>query len=170
MLLRTIGYLGIALLVVFATFGMIIVFSNRDWYGVFMMTGFYAMLIFFWHGLRSSGRRESNPALRDASGLGWYGETFGAFFNGPILHTPEGMVLLFGTGISLLFAVLAWFVPSIVAINPARSSITTTLFSLWPIMLFTIYIKFCSPHFHPRVYTTLIMICSIGFPFYLVYK
>lgn len=167
---RSIGYLGIALLLVIATFGIFVAFSNRDWYGVFIMVVFLGILAFFWHALRSAARRETDPALRAASGLGWYGESLGSLFRGPVLHTIEGLALVCGSAISLLFAVFAWFAPSMVAVNPARSSINTTLFCLWPILLFVIYVKFCGPHFRQSIYTSLVMLFAVGFPFYLAYK
>ena len=167
---RSIGYIGIALLLVVATFGIFVAFSNRDWYGVFLMAVFLGIIGFFWYALRSAAQRETDPALRAASGLGWYGESLGSLFRGPVLHTIEGLALVCGSAISLLFAVFAWFAPSMVAVNPARSSINTTLFCLWPILLFVIYVKFCGPHFRQSIYTSLVMLCAVGFPFYLAYK
>ena len=169
-LTRSIGYLGIALLLVIATFGIFVAFTNYDWYGVFIMVVFLGILTFFWHALRSAARRETDPALRAASDLGWYGESLGALFRGPVLHTIEGLVLVCGSSISLVFAVFAWFAPSMVAVNPARSSINTTLFCLWPIVLFVIYVKFCGPHFRQSIFTSLVMLCAASFPFYLAYK
>ncbi len=169
-LLRSIGYLGIALLLVAATIGIFVALTNRDWYGVFIMVVFLGILAFFWHALRSAARRETDPTLRAESGLGWYSETLGSLFRGPILHTFEGLALVCGSAISLLFAVLAGFAPSMMAVNPGRSSINTTLFCLWPILLFVIYVKFCGPHFRQRIYTSLAMLCAVGFPFYLAYR
>ena len=167
---RAIGYLGIALLLVVATIGIVLAFANHDWYGVFIMVGFVGILALFWHMLRSAARRETDPALRAASGLGWYGESLGARFRGPVLHTFEGLAVVFGSAVSLLFAFLAWFAPAIVALSPARSSINVALFCCWPILLFVLYVKFCGPHFRQSMYTSVVMLCAAGFPFYLAYK
>jgi len=167
---RAIGYFGIALLLAIASFGIVVAFAKHDWYGVFIMVGFVAILAFFWHSLRSAAKRETSPALKAASGLGWYGESLGALFRGPVLHTFEGLAVVFGSALSLLYAVLAWFSPSMVALSPTRSSINTTLFCLWPILLFVVYVKFCGPHFRQSLYTSLVMLCAAGFPFYLAYK
>ena len=164
---RSIGYLGIALLLVVATFGTFVAFKNRDWCGVFIMVVFLGILTFFWHALRSAARRETDPALRAASNLGWYGESLGSLFRGPVVHTIEGLVLVCGSVISLLFAVFAWFAPPMVGLNPARASINTTLFCLWPVLLFVFYVRFCGPHFRQSIYTSLVMLCAGGFPFYL---
>mgnify|MGYP003381740485 FL=1 len=167
---RAIGYLGITLLLALATFGIFVAFTKHDWYGVFVMVGFLGILAFFWHALRAAAKREQDPALRAASGLGWYGESLSALFRGPVLHTFEGLTVVCGSVISLLYAVLAWFSPSMVALNPARASINTTLFCLWPILLFVVYVRFCGPHFRQSLYTSLVMLCAVGVPFYIAYK
>lgn len=167
---RAIGYLGIALLLVVATFGIVVAFAKQDWYGVFITVCFLGILALFWHILRSAAKRETDPALQAASGLGWYGESLGALFRGPVLHTFEGLTVIFGSAISLLFAFLAWFAPVVVALSPGRSSINAALFSCWPILLFVLYVKFCGPHFRQSMYTSLVMLCAAGFPFYLAYK
>ena len=114
---RAIGYLGITLLLALATFGIFVAFTKHDWYGVFVMVGFLGILAFFWHALRAAAKSEQDPALRAASGLGWYGESLSALFRGPVLHTFEGLTVVCGSVISLLYAVLAWFSPSMVALN-----------------------------------------------------
>jgi hypothetical protein len=167
---RTIGYVGIALLLTVAAFGVFVAFAKHDWYGFFVMVGFIGILAFFWHALRAAARRERDPALHTASGLGWYGEPLGALVRGPVLHTLEGLVFVCGSAISLLYAVLASSAPSMVALNPARASINSTLFCLWPILLFVVYVKFCGPHFRQSLYSSLVLLCAAGFPFYLAYK
>lgn len=167
---RTIGCLGIALLFAVAIFGIVIAFKKQDWYGVFIMVGFLGILAFSWYVLLAASRRETAPALKAASGLGWYDESVGVLFRGPVLHTFEGLVVVCGSAISLLCAVLAWFAPALVWLSPARAPINTALFGLWPILLFVVYVKFCGPDFRQRKYTSLIMLCAAGFPFYLAYK
>lgn len=169
-ILRAIGYIGIIILLAIATLGVVAAFSHRDWYGVFLMTFFFILLVLFWKGLRFAARRENDPSLKKEIDFGWYGESLGSFFRGPILHTPEGNILLIGTAISLVFALLAWFFSALVGLNPSRSAINTTIFSMWPVLLFSFYVKFCAPHFRPSLYTMLLMLCATGAPFYLAYK
>lgn len=167
---RTIGYIGIALLAPIAAFGLFTAFSNRDWYGLLLTVGFVALLIFFTHSLRSAAQRESNPALKTANDLGWHGEPLSALFRGPILHTPEGLIMLLGSLASLLFASLSFFVPSLIDLTSSRSAINAAMFAMWPILLFVIYIRSCAPHFQPSVFSSLLILCTAGFPFYMAFK
>lgn len=169
-ILRSVGYLGIIVLLAIATFGFAVAFSRRDWYGVFLMTFFFILLVLFWKGLRFAARSENDPSLKEEFDLGWFGESLGSLFRGPILHTPEGNILLIGATLSLIFALLAWFIPTLVGLNPSRSAINATLFTLWPILLFGFYVKFNAPHFRTSLYTILLMLCAMGAPFYLAYK
>lgn len=167
---RTIGYIGIALLSLIAALVLVIAFSNRDWYGILLMVGFVALLILFAHSLRSAAQREANPALKASSGLGWYGEPLSALFRGPILHTPEGLIMLLGSLASLLFALLSFFAPSWIGLASDRSTINATMFGLWPILLFVFYIRYCAPSFEPSLFSSLLVLCTAGLPFYIAFK
>ncbi len=167
---RLIGYLGIALLVPVGVLGLVTAFSRQDWHGFLLMAGFVGLLVFFAYSLRSAAQRESSPALKAGSNLGWYGEPLSALFRGPILHTPEGLIMLVGSLTSVLFAFLSFFLPSWIGLSSNRSEINATVFGIWPIVLFVFYIKFCAPDFKPRVYSSLLVLCSAGLPFYMAFK
>lgn len=167
---RTIGYIGIAILLVIAALGTVLAIANHDWYGFTLMVAFFCILAFLGYGLRSAARREKNPELAKESGLGWYGESVSSLFCGPVLHTSEGLILIGGSLISLLFAVITWIAPSWVALHPSRSSVNAPLFAMWPVLLFVIYVKSCAPNFRSNIFTSLVMLCAAGLPFYMVYK
>jgi hypothetical protein len=167
---RIIGYSGIAILLLFAVIGIVISWASHDWYGLSLMAAFIGLLVFFGHGLIAAAKREANPELAANSGLGWYGESVGALFRGPVLHTPEGLALVGGSVSAVLFALLALVSPTLVGLNPTRSTMNATLFSLWPIVLFVIYVKFSSPDFRPRLATFLVVLCAALFPYYLAYR
>lgn len=168
--LRLIGYVGIFLLLIVDLFGMFSAFLHHDWYGLFVTTAFLGLLGFLAYSLWAAAQRERLPELKATRDLGWFGESFSAFFRGPVLHTPEGWLLIVGSSLSVFFAALAWLAPSFIALNPARSSINATMFGMWPILSFVLYVKFCAPHFRPRLYTFLVMLLINGFPFYQAYK
>lgn len=169
-LFRIIGYLGLALLFVVAIAGAIASIVNRDWYGLAVMTAFVGLLAFLEYGLLSAARREKHAEVNVRQSMGWYGESVSAVFRGPVLHTPEGWVLIAGSITSLIFAILAWLVPSWLALNPSRSSAHAALFGLWPVLLFVAYVKFCGPDFQPSRFGLLMMVCATGIPFYLAYR
>lgn len=168
--LRFIGYIGIALLGFIGAIALVIAFSNHDWYGIFLSIGLIGLLVLFVHGLHSAAQRESNPALKSESNLGWYVEPLSALFRGPVLHTPEGLIMLTGGLASILFAFLSYFVPSWIGIPPNRSDIHATTFVLWPILLFVFYIKFCASDFRSSLFSSLLTLIVAGTPFYMMFK
>lgn len=166
---RIIAYIGLALLLLVAAVACYIAVNNRDWYGVLVTVAFFGVLAFFFHGLRSAARRESNSAPVDGPDLGWFGASLPVFFQGPILHTMEGLIVLFGSGVSLLFALLAWLAPSWVFLRPAESSGHVILFGMWPMVLFVFFVKLCAPHFRTRIFTSVAMLTVAGIPFFKAY-
>lgn len=168
--LRAIAYLGIFILLIGDLFAIFFAFLRSDWYGVFITVAFLPILALLTHGLRAAAKRENHPELRATHDLGWAGESLSSFILGPVLHSPEGIIVIVGSVLSLLFAFLAWLTPSFIALNPVRSDINATLFVLWPILLFVFYVKICSPHFKSSAFTFLSMLCVAGIPFYAAYK
>lgn len=143
-LLRIIGYVGIVLLLLLAAFVIVSAFENHDWYGVLAMTGFVGALAIMWCGLRFSGRCEKDPALKAA--LGWNGESIGTLFRGPILHTPQGIVVLFFFMAYLLCA----FLVGVLGVAPPFGwpiGKTVALCIAWPIILFLYFVRDNQPSF-----------------------
>jgi hypothetical protein len=105
-----------------------------------------------------------------AKHMDWDRAPLSAFFRGPLLHSPEGLIVLAGSGASLLFAVLAWLAPGAIFLPEKRVEVAVTLFAIWPICLFTIYVRMCAPEFRPRVFTTLFILASAALPFWLAYR
>ncbi len=162
--MRIVGYIGIALLMIIAGIGLLVAIDKQDWYGAILMLGFMGILAFLGHTLRSAARRTGDPAL------GWYGASLTAFLRGPVLHTPEGFIVLAGSAAIWMFSLLAWFAPTWVGLNPARAAVNATGFALWPILLFVLYVKWSAPHFQPNVFTRIVLLIWAGIPFYMAYK
>lgn len=169
-LLRTIGYIGIALLLLIAALGAYVAVTDRDWMGALLMLTFLGLMAFLFRMLRLAARRESDTALRAKSDLGWYGASLSAFFQGPVLHTVEGLIVLVGGGLSLLFAVMGWLAPAWLFLHPAKSSGQIVLFAMWPLILFVYFVKFCGPHFRSGTYNRVALLVIAGIPFYAAYK
>lgn len=169
-LLRIIGYLGIALLTLLAAFGLFISITNEDWRGVVLMVGFALLPAFFAYSLRSAARRQPSPDAQAMSDSGWMDQPLSALFRGPILHTPEGLIVVCGSLALLVFAVLSFLVPSWIGLSPERSAVDAMTFGLWPILLFVMYVRLCEPHFHAGVFSTLLVLGTAAFPFYMAYK
>ena len=102
--------------------------------------------------------------------MDWIRSSLTDFFRGPVLHGPEGLIFLVGSIASLVFALLAWLVPAAVFIPEKRVGVAIVLFALWPICLFTFYVRMCAPHFHPRLFTSLTVLAAAAFPFWLAYR
>ena len=169
-LLRTIGYLGLLLLLLVAAFGAYFAVTQGDWKGALLMLGFFGLIVLLFRQLRLAARRQNDPALRADPDLGWYGASFSAFVRGPLLHTWEGLIVLVGSGLSLLFAVLGWFAPAWLHLHPAKSSGQVAMFAMWPVLLLVYFVYFCAPHFRTRAHNSIALLVIAGMPFYAVYK
>ncbi len=75
-------------------------------------------------------------------------QPIGRLFRGPLLHTPQGIVLLISIAIYLLGAALFAFfdVPTPFDWSVDKS---VTVFIVWPFMLFMLFIKQNLPEFLP---------------------
>ena len=101
--------------------------------------------------------------------MDWTRASIWSFIRGPVLRTPEGWAFAVGTMLCLSFGTLGWLAPETVSTNPGTATGQALLFSIWPLALFTAYIMFCAPDFRPALFTTIVMLCSVAFPFWMVY-
>lgn len=170
LLLLAVVYLGLALLVAGTAVGSVLAFRVGNWYGVAISTIFFGLIVFFAHWLWYRPKSSPPPPAGTTSNIGWYGESLTALFRGPILHTTEGRALIAGSVLSLVLAVLAWTAPSILALDPSRSTDAAALLSVWPIGLFVIYARVCGPDFRSRAFTSVLMVCAVVSPIYTAYK
>lgn len=102
--------------------------------------------------------------------MDWGRSSLSGFFRGPVVNTPEGWIVLTGSALSWAFALLGWQVPEWTGITPTRIPVAVTLFALWPICLFTFYVRVCFPDFRPRVSTIVSVLCAAILPFWLAYQ
>ena len=71
---------------------------------------------------------------------------------------------------SLAMAVLCVLVPDVVALEATRSSRAATIFAVWPVLAFVLYIQICSPRFETTVFTVISISALVATPFVLAYK
>ncbi|MDQ8022922.1 MAG: hypothetical protein REI94_13875 [Moraxellaceae bacterium] len=86
---------------------------------------------------------------------------------GPLLHTPQGMVVL-ATGAVGLAGAIAW---GLFELGPAlgKSAGQLTVMCLgWPIIIFLLFVKNGAPGFHPSWRQTMyLLVGALGLPVYL---
>ena len=100
--------------------------------------------------------------------MDWSRTNLRTFICGPLVHTPEGTVVLIGSTLSFLFAGFRWYVPSLVGLRPELSTGNTLIFLIWPVALFVGYVAICSPDFSPIVVSIALGFSLAAFPFWLV--
>ncbi len=102
--------------------------------------------------------------------MDWTRVNFRTFIRGAFVGTPEGMIVLVGASLSLLFAALSWYAPSLVGLRPQLAAGYALVFCIWPVPLFVIYVALCSPDFRPTVFSTAMVLCLAAFPFWVAYR
>ncbi len=158
-----------ALLVVFAD-GSASAVRVGEWSRVLTATVLFGLVVFAMYGLWLFSREKLEAFSSGSSTLGWYDRSLVELFKGPILHTYEGLILLAGSGASLLFSAIAWLAPSVVARDPSQFAGSPLMFALWPLALMVLYIRSCGPHFQSRALTIIFMAGAAIAPFYAVFK
>ena len=168
--MRALGFLGIALLLVVAALGLFFAVQGGDWRGVALMLFMAVLLIAFakilWHGRKLERQAGSGQTLAQ----GWYGESVSAFFKHQVAKSPEGLVLIVGSALSLALAALALASPAFIGLPESRSAVSAVLFAGWPILAFVGYVRICGPTFNSSIFTIFAMLCIVAAPFFLAYR
>lgn len=166
--MRMLGFVGILLLLALNFFCLIIAMQDNDWRGIAAMVAMTAMLAFFarvlWLGrsIEKSGR----PSVLAP---GWAGESVSSFFSYQVIKSPEGLILLIGSAISLTLAIMLLVAPATMGLPIVRVSKATTLFAMWPILAFVLYVRICGPTFETSVFTIIAMLAVVSAPAFIVY-
>lgn len=96
-------------------------------------------------------------------------EPFSVFFKEAVLRTPQGLIFLAGTIFYLVLAALSCINLSLVGLPEGSLSIHLTLFVLWPILLFVVFVSISSSDFHPSWVDTIIIAIATFWPLSWVY-
>jgi hypothetical protein len=165
---RILGALGLVALAVVNALGLALAIRDRDWKGIGLMLFMGALLTFFARTLWRGSKLERGLA-RGRLAEGWAGESIGAFFTSVVAGTTEGRIFIAGAIASELLAVLSLAWPQAIAIPPARSHVAPTLFAVWPIVGFVLYVVICGPRYTTSIASVLLTGACMGLPFYVVY-
>jgi len=168
--MRTLGFIGIFLLLCINMLGFYFAAQARDWKGLFLMIFMAGLLFFFartiWRGRQlSRGRGGVGPFVD-----GWAGQSVKAFFIDQVAKSIEGRIFLTGACFSLVYAVLSLLSPSSISLHSGKSSGLAVLFFMWPILAFTLYVKVCAPDFRTTLLRIITTTCVAAFPFYIAYR
>lgn len=167
--MRILGFVGIVLLLPFNVFGMLLTFQNNDWRGVALMACMTAMLAYFARMLWL-GRRMEREVCSSKLAQGWYGESVSSFFLNQVAKSPEGLILLIGSSISLALAITALFIPTALGLPVRRANTAPTIFGIWPILAFVLYVRICGPAFGTSTFTCIAMLAVVCAPAVIVYR
>lgn len=166
--MRMFGFVGILLLLVLNFVCMIVAMQANDWQGVAAMVAMTGMLAFFarvlWLG--RSIEKGSRPSVLAP---GWAGESVSSFFSQQVIKSPEGSILLIGSAISLTLALMSLVAPETMGQPIARVSKATTLFAIWPILAFVLYVRICGPTFKTSIFTIIAMLVVVSAPAFILY-
>ena len=91
------------------------------------------------------------------------------FISGFLLRTPEGWLCVGGSVLCVVWGLLLWLAPS--SVPQPRSSVQGLAlgFALMPLVLLAVLVKFAQPTFRPSFLTCIVMLVTIGLPFYVAY-
>lgn len=168
--MRTIGFIGIALLAIINVLGLVLALQAWDWRGVALMTFMSVLLAFFAHTLWKGAKLIKRPNSSAVLAGGWFGEPVGHFLREQVAKSIEGRILIAGSIASLAMAGVAFFAPGAIALAEQRAAAQATLFGLWPLVAFVAYVKICGPSFVTSIFTVLSTLAIVALPFVLAYK
>lgn len=167
--MRTLGFIGIFLLFLFVLLMLLISVHDANWGGVGIAAVMIGALVFctrvLWRGRRLEREgRADNPADD------WGNRSVSSFFSEQVAKSPEGRVLLAGSGVSFLLAIVAFVSPATIALRDAQAGSAIATFILWPLLAFVMYIQICGPDYTSSLYKRIAMLGVMCVPLYMIYK
>ena len=167
--MRLIGFAGIFLLSLLNMLCMFFAIQSRDWKGIAVMTFMAGLLVFFtrtlWRGRRLERAPQSHGEADD-----WAHRSVSRFFTDQVARSPEGLILLAGSAVSLLLAIAALAWPAILALPAAQAGNAVATFLLWPILGLVIYVQVCGPDYRSSMYKRIVMLVVMCGPMVVLYR
>lgn len=167
--MRTIGFIGILLLAILNAVGLAISLQEGNWKGIGLMLFMVVLLVYFAHTLWRGRKLSRSANTGERLAQGWGGETVGSFVTNQVAKSLDGRILIIGSGLCVAMATLSSLAPEIIFLSSSRSARAATLFAVWPILAFVLYVRICGPAFKTTAFNTLSMLSVVGAPFVLAY-
>jgi hypothetical protein len=168
--LRTLGWVGIAILAGLNLFGYAMAVQRADWKGFALMIFLTGLLAVFGRTLQRGARLARHAGPGDPLAQGWEDRPVGAFLREQVAKSMEGRLLIAGSVACLAMAGLALWAPAAVGLAGPRTAAHAAMFGVWPLMAFLGYLRVCGPGFERRVFSTVAVALILAVPFVLAYR
>jgi hypothetical protein len=167
--MRTLGFIGIFLLFLFVMIVLLMSVQTANWTGVAiatLMIGFLMLCTWvLWRGRRLERMGGRNVALDD-----WENRPLSRFFADQVAKSPEGRILLAGSGVSLLLALVSFVSPATMALRDLRAGGAIAILIVWPFLAFCMYVQLCGPRYRSSWFKRVAMLVIMCGPLYFIYK
>ncbi|MBE9610036.1 hypothetical protein [Chitinilyticum piscinae] len=153
--MRYLAWFGLALLLPLLLFAVFVAIRAQQWAALLAMLGLGAIVF----GLGCLLRREATPrhvATEDAAA---------DFLKTAFLGMPEGLIVLAGAAVCLVFAALGWYRPELLGVAPARASAFVTLFAFAPLFSAALYLRSLLWNRSRRAFDVLLTLAITLMPF-----
>ena len=168
--MRTIGFVGIALLGMLNMFGFAISVQSRDWRGIALMLFMAGLLVFFYRTLWRGAKLSKRPGSGEPLAEGWAGQPVSIFFREQVAKSIEGRILIAGSIACLFMAATVLLAPNAVFVAQHRATTNATLFGLWPVLAFVGYVKVCGPRYVTSPLSVVATFAIVAAPFVIAFK
>ena len=167
--MRILGFIGIFLLFVFVMIALLMSLQEANWIGV-ALAGIMIALLVFCTRVLWRGRRLEREGRTDNPADDWGNRSVSSFPANQVAKSPEGRILLAGSGVSLLLGIVSYVSPGTLALRDARVGSAIALYMVWPLLAFLMYMQICGPDYRSSMYKRIAMVLIMCTPLYIIYK
>lgn len=168
--MRTLGFIGIALLAIINVLVLALSVQSRDWRGIALMVFMAGLLVFFARVLWRGAKLRKFPDAGTPLAEGWAGQPVSIFFREQVAKSIEGRILISGFMACAVMAAIVALAPNLVSIESHRAAASAMLFALWPVLAFVGYVKVCGQRYITSVFTVSATFAIVAAPFLIAYK
>lgn len=166
--MRLLGFICISLLALVSTLAFAREVLERDWTGVVSMLVMLAVLVLSAFILWRGAKLERGAGQVKLS-AGWRGESAGVFFSKVVFKSAQGRVLIAGSVISILVAVIALVWPDAIGIQSSERGLYSFVLGVWLYMVFLTWVRFFGPRYEAGVAGVLGVLAMFAIPLFLLF-